>query len=114
MKKSKIMKPENIHHEILLFTGTSYARREYCSRDEKDEGRKTTSMEELEKACWAGMLCELLPELMNNFGARPESFIWNIMSGKNFLHITIGPYPMTAENETAIDPYFFLSTTSEN
>lgn len=109
------MKPKTTNHEILLFTGTGFASRQFCSRNqENDKGKKQSPMEELENACWDGMLYEMFPEILGSFSAKCESFIWHIMSGKNFLRISLGPAPTVMENETAIDPYFFMLSACEN
>ena len=109
------MKPKTASHEIMLFTGTGFTGREFCSRDnERDSGRKLSPMEELEKACWDGMLYEMFPEILGSFSAKCESFIWHIMSGKKYLRISMGPAPTVMENETAIDPYFFMLSACEN
>ena len=115
MKKSKVTKHEATNHEFLLFTGSSFTNGEFCSRDdEKDNGRKLSSIEELEKACWNGMLYETFPELLNSFSAKCESFIWHIVSGVHFLRINMGPLPGEVENESSIDPYFFLPIANMN
>lgn len=106
------MKQQTSHYEILLFTGTGFSRREFSSREENS--KKLSGIEELEKACWAGMLSEILPEVMPEEGSGKGIYIWNILNGKNYLYITIGPYQMVTDNETTIDPYFFLSATCEN
>lgn len=108
------MKQETTHHEILLFTGNSFSRREFCSRDEKDNGQQFSPVEQMEKACWDGMLFEMLPEILGSCHVKRESFIWDIMSGKNFLRISLGPTPTITENETAIDPYFYMLSASES
>ncbi|NJO24730.1 MAG: hypothetical protein HC867_01505 [Bacteroidia bacterium] len=97
------------HQEILLFTGTSFTNRQFCPADEENKNySRLSSIEELESACWAGMLCELLPELVGNPAERSGNFIWNILSGKRFLYISTGPSPVAANEETSIDPYLFL------
>ena len=109
------MKKAATNHEILLFTGTGFTNRKFSTRDnELEKGKKLSSMEELEKACWDGMLYEMFPELLGSFSTKCESFIWHIMSGKNYLRISMGPSPTVMENETAIDPYFFLLSACEN
>lgn len=109
------MKQETTSHEILLFTGTSFTSREFCSRDdEKDNGKKPSAIEQLEKACWSGMLFEILPELVESCPGKNESFIWNVMTGKNFLYVSIGPSPLLPETETSIDPYLFQLSTFNN
>ena len=110
----KIMKSQTTNYEILVFTSTGFASREICSRDENDKGRKLSPIEELEKACWGGLLYEMFPEILGSFSAKCESFIWNILCGKNFLRISIGPGPSVVENETSIDPYFYSLSACEN
>ena len=109
------MKPEITHHEILLFTGTGFTNREFsCRDDEKDNNRKLSSAEEMEKACWAGILCDILPELVGIYSVKNENFIWHIVSDKNFLSILMGPTPSVVENETSIDLYFYSLSACEN
>lgn len=107
------MKPQTTHHEIMLFTGTRFASREFCSREENNS-RTNSASEELEKACWAGMLSEMLPEIVGSSIEKTESFIWNIVSGKNYLYITMGPHPQVPDSETSIDPYYMMIDTCEN
>ena len=108
------MKPENTQYEILLFMDNSFSQREFCSRDEKDSGRKLSPVEELERACWEGLLFEMFPEILGGFSARRENFIWHIMNGKNYLNISVGTSPAITENETTIDPYFYILSACEN
>ena len=109
------MKPQTTNYEIMLFTGTGFSNRKFSSRDdEKENGRQLSAIEQLEKACWDGMLYEMFPEIPGSFSAKCESFIWHIMSGKNFLRICIGPVPSIVENETSIDPYFYSLSACEN
>ena len=115
MKKSKIMKTKNTNQEILLFTGTSFSNRQYSIKDpDGKEGTESTPIENLEKACWAGMLCEVLPELVGCPSANNKIFIWHILSAEHFLRISMGPYPALMENESSIDPYFFLPAACRN
>jgi hypothetical protein len=109
------MTQQTTFHEILLFTGTGFSNRPFSRKgtDNNSEGILSPA-EELERACWDGLLHELFPELVGSFSAKCESFIWHIMNGKNFLSISIGPVPPVTDNETTIDPYFFLSAVLEN
>lgn len=108
------MKTEIIQHEILLLMSSGFCKRQFCSKNENDQGRKLSPGEELEKACWDGMLYEMFPEIMESFSARCERFIWNIMSGKHYLRICLGPAPATLKSETTIDPYYYVLSYSEN
>jgi hypothetical protein len=103
------MKLQANNQEILLFTGTSFSNRPLCQKDTDDnEGRNYSAMEELEQACWDGMLNELLPELVGSSSNKNNNYIWNTMSGVHFLCISMGPCPMPVEKETSINPYAFL------
>jgi len=109
------MKPQATNQEILLFTGTSFSNRPFCQRDTDDnEGNNYSALEELECACWDGMLNELLPELTGSPSHNNINHIWNTVSGVNFLCITIGPFPVQLEKETSLDPYLFLSAMFQN
>jgi hypothetical protein len=109
------MKPQPTNQEILLFTGTSFSNRPFCGTDIDDNaGKNYSTMEELECACWNGMLNELLPELAGNPSYNNNNYIWNTVSGLNFLCISMGPYPVQLEKETSLDPYLFLSAMFQN
>lgn len=103
------MKSEIINQEILLFTGTGFRSRSFSERDsDHDSCYNYSSVEELEKACWNGMLQEMLPELVGNSMQRSNNYVWNTASGVNFFCINIGTNPLPVEKETSIDPYYFL------
>ena len=109
------MKSKNTNQEILLFTGTSFSNRQFSMKDNNEkEGTASSPIENLEKACWAGMLCEVLPELVGCPSADNKIFIWHILSAEHFLRISMGPYPALIENESSIDPYFFLPSACRN
>ncbi|HEV8269824.1 MAG TPA: hypothetical protein VGQ04_00890 [Chitinophagaceae bacterium] len=108
------MKTTNIHHEILLFTGTSLASRQLADTKENSNGKMYSAIEELEKACWNGFIYEMFPEILSSIYPKCQSFLWHVLTGKNFLYINIGPNPVAAEHNTSIDPYFFMLNVSEN
>lgn len=108
------MKPQIINQEILLFTGTSLSKRQFCEKN--DTGNETTgsSSEQLQKACWAGLLFEMLPELMDNSIPRKENYIWEILPAEKFIRVILGFSTGKVETETSIDPYFFLAALRHN
>jgi hypothetical protein len=108
------MKTSSVHHEILLFTGTKLANRQLAGSVENSHGKKFSAIEELEKACWNGMIYEMFPEILGSLYPKCESFLWHVLTGKNFLYINIGPNPVMAEQVTSIDPYFFMMTICES
>ena len=107
------MKPITTNQEIILFTGTSFVNRAVCPIGNYKKQRPNPQITELEKACWAGMLFELLPELAISLsGARP--FIWNIHSTNHFVLINQGAEPSTVEDAFSVDPYHFLDKIRHN
>jgi hypothetical protein len=109
------MYPQIINQEILLFTGTSFARREFCCKENgSKEGKFISTHEKLEKACWDGLLVELLPEVAKVPGSKEENFIWQIIAADNFLCINIGAYDEPVVGESSIDPYWFITSQNIN
>ena len=58
------MKPNPIIREILLVTTTTFSKRQLCETDVQDKNSQLTPAEQLEAACWNGLVYELLPEIM--------------------------------------------------
>lgn len=108
------MEQQVTNQEILLITGSGFYNRQYYKRADGDTNTSLSSMEELEKACWDGMLHEMLPELVGNNPAQATSFIWNTASGMNFLCVNISSYPVPVDKKTSIDPYYFLGASNNN
>ena len=108
------MEQQITNQEILLITGSSFYSSQSCKRDDGETNNGLSSMEELEKACWDGMLHEMLPELVGNYSAHAASFIWNTASGVNFLCVNISSSPAPPDKKTSIDPYYFLGAPNNN
>lgn len=113
-EKINDMNTSSIHHEILLFTGTGLASKQLADNEENCHGKTFSAIEELEKACWNGIIYEMFPEILGSLYPKCESFLWHVLTGKNFLYITIGPNPLTTGHDTSIDPYFFMMNICEN
>lgn len=109
------MKPTITNQEILLFSGTSFSNREF-SKTGKHSNRLETSSprDELERACWAGMLFEMLPELTAYSLPGSKMFIWNIRSAEHFLLINQGTDPHPVEAVFSIDPQLFYTGANFN
>jgi hypothetical protein len=106
--KNQIMKPQTIIQEILLFTDTSFAKRELCEWDEtaRKEARSSVA-DQLENACWSGLLFEMFPDILSR-NDRKNMCIWKVNQAEQFIHVELGSVPASPEYETSIDPYFFL------
>ena len=109
------MKPNLIIQEILLHTDTGFSKQKYCDISyETHCPGKNFSVEQLEKACWNGLLRELLPELVNLSPGDNTLYIWQIINGEHFLCINMSAYPLEADREASLNPYLFMETSLKN
>lgn len=113
-EKINDMEPTNTHHEILLIANTSLANKQLTGNEESSRDNRPSSIEELEKSCWNGILHEIFPEIRDNVYPKCQNFLWQVLTGKNFLCITLGAYPVPAGHDDSIDPYSFMMNTCEN
>lgn len=103
------MKLITTNQEVLLFTGSRFSNREFSRLDKPNNKLEANSFrDELERACWAGLLFEMLPELAIDSFARFKMYIWNIHSAEHFLLINQGTDPHPVDATLSIDPHFFL------
>jgi hypothetical protein len=107
------MKPKTIHREILLFIDTSFAKKEWCEPGNLGHNEAKNSANQLEKACWSGLIFEVLPGIFNSDDQK-IMYIWKVTQAEKFIHVSLGNVPGTAEYETSIDPYLFLRSVSYN
>ncbi len=99
------MKTNSTQQEILLLTGTNFSSR-HCF--EKDENQNhLTEKEQLEEACWNGMLKDMLPEICDQDGNK--LYMWQVWKANSFIEIELGEIQEEKENYFSIDPYSFLS-----
>jgi len=102
------MKPQTINQEILLFTHTSFAKRELCEWDDEVRNEpKRSVLDKLENACWSGLLFEMFPDEFNKTNRR-NMCVWKVNQAGQFIHIELGSTSASPECITSIDPYFFL------
>jgi hypothetical protein len=109
------MAPNLIIQEILLPTNTGFSKQKYCDISSETPGLGNNfSVEQLEKACWNGLLPELLPELVNLSPGDNKLYIWQIKNGEHFLCINMSAYPLEADREASVNPYLFMETSLKN
>lgn len=101
------MKAQGINREILLFTNSLFAKRELCGLDNTGQNEGKSFADQLEKACWSGILFEMLPDIFTRTGEK-NMYAWQVNQAKQFIHVTLGGAPCSPECEPSIDPYFFL------
>ena len=101
------MAKNSTQQEILLITGTYFSSRQ-CYEKEGDTGR-LSQKQQLEEACWNGMLGEMLPEICIKPTAAQKMVVWKIREAHSFLELDLGEFPANKDQQLSIDPYCFLA-----
>ncbi len=108
------MENKSTQQEILLMTGTSFASRQWNEIDETGERKNLTEIEQLEQACWNGLLQYALPELYEETEGAKKRYLWQIREATSFLELELGEFPQDTDHYFSIDPYSFMKERSNN
>ena len=103
------MNTDILQQEVLLLTGTTFSQRQLSENDARDESNNLSESQKLEKACWSGLLNELIPEIVTN----KKLPIWQIGDSDLSLQIELSEYP-SKQKQFSINPYYFLRTGNYN
>jgi hypothetical protein len=96
--------------EVLLVTGTSFLSRDLCENGEPRRDNQASCHEQLEEACWNGLLPTMLPEIFSAPGVSDRLYIWEIKAAAAFLQLDLGEAPVSVERRFSLIPQSFLST----
>lgn len=107
------MTPVNTQQEVLFFTGTTFAQTELKSNDPSVSGQIPLT-DQLENACWNGLLFEMLPELKEENADQKNLFLWQINNYGASMCISMGNSPAPVDQEFSVDPYLFSQKISHN
>ena len=102
------MKSRSAKQEILLVTGTTFAAKEWCEKDKDGNNHYFSHEQQLENACWNGLLKEMLPEIFQKIPAGINLYMWQIMVCASFLELELGEQPAKFDKFFCINPYAFL------
>jgi hypothetical protein len=102
------MKTNSTQQEILLMTGTDFSARQCCEKNDTGNQHNLTEKEQLEEACWNGLLKDMLPELCEQPGGGKKLYLWQIKEGSSFIELELGDVPVEKEKYFSIDPYSFM------
>jgi hypothetical protein len=97
-----------IQQGIFLSTNNTFSKKEWCEKEMTEGGKQLSQIEQLEEACWHGLLGELLPEIVEKPGYGKKLFLWQIRQGKSALHIQLSESSVQIDKHNSIDPCFFL------
>lgn len=108
------MKEHTVQQEILLVTNTTFSKRQLCEMKPDNDKRHLSNTEQLEKACWDGLLDELLPEIMERSTSGKSLFMFHIRNAKACLQIAMSESAVAPETQFSNDPSLFLLSLSVN
>ena len=107
------MKPGSNSHEILLLTTSSFSKRQLCETDVKDPGKIPNPAEQLEAACWNGLLDEILDGVIEHPSGE-KLFLWQIEKEASCLRLSMGEVPPEFDKEFSLNAHEILSTREWN
>ena len=102
------MKTNTAQQEILLMTGTSFAARNWCANDDKEDQKNITPEDKLKEVCWNGLLPDILPEVCKREAGNKKLFLWQVTEAAHFIDVELGEEPGKMEKYFSINPYSFL------
>lgn len=106
------MKNKAVHQEILLIATSAYCKQTNAAH--KSTNRHNTNTEQLEDACYNGLLNAMLPEIIEKSAKGKKLLIWNIRHGQDYLQIGLSEFSMHIINRFSIDPDYFLGGVCQN
>jgi hypothetical protein len=101
----------NLQQEILLMTGTHFTSMQCWQKNNSENENLPSDSDQLQDACWNGLLKEMLPEICEG---NKNLYLWQIRENKSCLNIELGELPLEVEPYFSIDPYTFLAEQCEN
>jgi hypothetical protein len=107
------MKEDILKQEILLVIST-FSHNDLCEKNEVQHLCHPSHAEQLEEACWNGLLDELLIGIIDRSVSGERLSLWHIQQANSFLEIELCNYPQLAEKHFSIDPYVFLALIPQN
>ena len=103
-----------MQQEILLLTGTRFARRQEYQDMDAASSSNYSEKEQLEDACWNGLVQEMLPEITQKSANGKHLPLWQIRDAETFLELDLGESPEANENYYSVYPPNLLSASCLN
>lgn len=106
------MKPHANTQEILLVMNNSFSKRQFAGKDFlHGQSPIENTPEQLEQACWNGLLGSILPELID---LERKFFLWEIINHRSFLLLNLAVQPPVIDPIFSLNPEFFLNERQAN
>jgi hypothetical protein len=102
--------------EIILVNGSTFANRQYAEKNNNPEKKDNylSKHESLKKACWDGMLKEMIPELFFMFTPDTKLYLWQMRECENMMTLEMAEQPVNLDVYASIDPYCFMQVQEYN
>jgi hypothetical protein len=101
------MKTAIIKQEILLMI-TPFSKIELCENNSPGSLHNQSYADQLEEACWNGLLDELLDNIMEKSAYGKRLCLWHTQQRASFLELELCDDPQFTGRHLSIDPYNFL------
>ena len=108
------MKKFTTNREILLQTGSSFFKRDWCELNNSKNDKQLSQKEQLIQLCWNGMLKEMIPEILEPQPGKKPLTLWEINESGNMLDLRYGDINEEMNDEWSINPYVFLTLAIPN
>ncbi len=95
--------------EVLLITGTSFLAGNRIKKDNNTTERPLSEIEELQEACWNGLLEAMLPEVWIKPPNDGILYVWDIKEAPQYLEVLLSEVPVPINRWLSITPQSFLS-----
>jgi hypothetical protein len=100
--------------EVLLITGTTFSAGNWIKKDDDPAGRQPSEIEQLQEACWNGLLKAMLPEVMIEPPNGGVLYLWEVKEAGAFLALELSEVPLPIDPRWSLTPHNFLSCQNFN
>jgi len=108
------MKNFTTNSEILLLSGSSFFKKDWCELNSNKHDKKISQKEQLIQLCWNGMLREMIPEIIETEPGKDPLTLWEINESGNMLDLRYGDIDRELNDEWSINPYVYLTFANPN
>lgn len=96
--------------EVLLITNSSFLSCELQAKEDLNRENTASKVEQLEEACWNGVVQSMLPEIFEQEVRENQLYLWEVKRTGSFLQLNLGEVPPSMEGCFSIAPNSILST----
>ncbi|MEO6328212.1 MAG: hypothetical protein ABIO55_04745 [Ginsengibacter sp.] len=107
------METHVLKQEILLVP-FSFSLKQLCEKNVSGNRRNLSQAEQLEEACWNGLLEELLGDIIKKSVCGRRLGLWQMHIGEYLLELELCNYQQPSEMHLSINPEIFMEAKNYN